>query len=610
MAYLGKSALRASNIKRWTGTPANNATEITFSTLGFTPLNEQSTHISINGVVQHDSAYTLSATAIVFTDSFDGVDEVEVTGILSVGQPIVPADNSVALIHLSPSLEATINSHLPNTGGSLTGNLDITGNLIISGTVDGIDVSARDAILTSTTTTANAALPKSGGAMTGNLGHADNIKSKFGANDDLEIYHENTNHHSYIWEKGSGDLYLRGTEVRIKSNVDNDDMATFIENGAANLFYSNSKKIETTATGVSISGVCAATSFTGDGSTLSNVGVDGIVSTANATAITIDSNENVGIGTASPQNLLHVQSGDSANDNYRTGGDSPLIVEGTTASYIQFVADANAPMGILMGDTSDSAVGGVTYDANGGGIRLKSGGSNRVYVSTAGFVGIGNTNPQESLDLQGAMRNIRVHNGSRVQASSSNNAIYFDNNLLKFYTGGSERVRVDNDGIKFHGDTAQANALDDYEEGTWTPGFMLGSPSYNTIYSRSGVYTKIGNVCTIWMELYAGSISFGDSTQQIRIGPLPFNSGPTGQTFGQACGSHVQVHNFYTNGSTYNTLGVHNNEILQIQPHLITNVNYFTLRISASDNIAMGEFKNACFHNGSGLVIGMTYRTY
>ena len=140
MAYLGKSALRASNIKRWTGTPANNATEITFSTLGFTPLNEQSTHISINGVVQHDSAYTLSATAIVFTDSFDGVDEVEVTGILSVGQPIVPADNSVALIHLSPSLEATINSHLPNTGGSLTGNLDITGNLIISGTVDGRDV--------------------------------------------------------------------------------------------------------------------------------------------------------------------------------------------------------------------------------------------------------------------------------------------------------------------------------------------------------------------------------------------------------------------------------------------------------------------------------------
>ena len=32
-----------------------------------------------------------------------------------------------------------------------------------------VDVAARDAILTSTTTTANAALPKAGGTMTGTL---------------------------------------------------------------------------------------------------------------------------------------------------------------------------------------------------------------------------------------------------------------------------------------------------------------------------------------------------------------------------------------------------------------------------------------------------------
>jgi len=42
-----------------------------------------------------------------------------------------------------------------------------TGNVTTSGTVDGVDISARDAILTSTTTTAGAALPKSGGTMTG-----------------------------------------------------------------------------------------------------------------------------------------------------------------------------------------------------------------------------------------------------------------------------------------------------------------------------------------------------------------------------------------------------------------------------------------------------------
>jgi hypothetical protein len=41
---------------------------------------------------------------------------------------------------------------------------DTTGNIVVSGTVDGVDIAARDAVLTSTTTTANAALPKSDGS--------------------------------------------------------------------------------------------------------------------------------------------------------------------------------------------------------------------------------------------------------------------------------------------------------------------------------------------------------------------------------------------------------------------------------------------------------------
>ena len=45
--------------------------------------------------------------------------------------------------------------------------LDVVGNIAVSGTVDGIDIATRDAVLTSTTTTAGAALPKAGGTMTG-----------------------------------------------------------------------------------------------------------------------------------------------------------------------------------------------------------------------------------------------------------------------------------------------------------------------------------------------------------------------------------------------------------------------------------------------------------
>ena len=59
---------------------------------------------------------------------------------------------------------ATDSTKLPLAGGTMSGNLVMGTNL-----VDGVDISARDAVLTSTTTTANAAMPKTGGAFTGNI---------------------------------------------------------------------------------------------------------------------------------------------------------------------------------------------------------------------------------------------------------------------------------------------------------------------------------------------------------------------------------------------------------------------------------------------------------
>jgi hypothetical protein len=50
-----------------------------------------------------------------------------------------------------------------------SGNVDVPNDLTVGGTVDGVDIAARDADLTTTTNTANAALPKAGGTMTGNL---------------------------------------------------------------------------------------------------------------------------------------------------------------------------------------------------------------------------------------------------------------------------------------------------------------------------------------------------------------------------------------------------------------------------------------------------------
>jgi hypothetical protein len=80
-------------------------------------------------------------------------------------------------------------------------------------------------------------------------------------------------------------------------------------------------------------------------------------------------------------------------------------------------------------------------------------------------------------------------------------------------------------GIQFGGDTAAANALDDYEEGTWTPALKFGGASVS-LTSASGYpvgrYTKIGNIVTAFFEIRL--TNKGTSTGSMTIEGLPFTS--------------------------------------------------------------------------------------
>ena len=72
---------------------------------------------------------------------------------------------------IEASADVTDASNVSSAGALMKAGGTMTGNIVMSGseTVDGVDISARDSILTSTTTTAGAALPKAGGTMTGNI---------------------------------------------------------------------------------------------------------------------------------------------------------------------------------------------------------------------------------------------------------------------------------------------------------------------------------------------------------------------------------------------------------------------------------------------------------
>ena len=84
------------------------------------------------------------------------------------------------------------------------------------------------------------------------LNFFDSVKATFGNSDDLEIYHDGSN--SYLQDAGTGALRIQSNDARIINAAGSEDMARFIENGAVELYYDNSKKLETISTGVQILG--------------------------------------------------------------------------------------------------------------------------------------------------------------------------------------------------------------------------------------------------------------------------------------------------------------------------------------------------------------------
>ena len=70
--------------------------------------------------------------------------------------------------------------------------------------------------------------------------------------------------------------------------------------------------------------------------------------------------------------------------------------------------------------------------------------------------------------------------------------------------------------------SADANALDDYEEGTWTPVLVPGAGSTQTYTLQIGSYTKIGRM--VFLKGHLSINSLGDASGNIGIGGLPFPS--------------------------------------------------------------------------------------
>ncbi len=106
--------------------------------------------------------------------------------------------------------------------------------------------------LTWATVDTSTLLPLGGGTMTGDLILGDNVMVEIGSasGGDLRLYHDGS--HSYVNNQGTGDLLIRGDDVKIQDAASGHNMATFTEDGAVELYHNNIKMLETHSNGISL----------------------------------------------------------------------------------------------------------------------------------------------------------------------------------------------------------------------------------------------------------------------------------------------------------------------------------------------------------------------
>jgi hypothetical protein len=259
---------------------------------------------------------------------------------------------------------------------------------------------------------------------------------------------------------------------------------------------------------------------------LASGGVDGISTSADATAITIDSSERIGMP--------------AIGQTHPVGGQAKLGINSTDA--------AGASLSIHR-----------HYAGLFGGYLVFQK-SRNTDITNLGVVS--NNDILGSIEFTGADGNSYAQ-GAHIRASVDGTPGDADMpTRLTFSTSAdgsgtpTERLRIlSSGGITFNGDTAAANALDDYEEGTWTPAFYTYSGVTTTSMTVTlATYTKIGNICHIHANVNATLSSLPGQT--VTITGLPFAASGTDQYAIIALGGHTEntggntpKAHFRTNGS-------------------------------------------------------------
>ena len=229
--------------------------------------------------------------------------------------------------------------------------------------------------------------------------------------------------------------------------------------------------------------------------------------------------------------------GNDASFPIFTDDRSLILGAGSGSVGLQLYSSTTGYGGIYFGDANSGAAryrGYIEYNHGSDFLRFATGAAEHVRITSSGRLGVGTINPAIKLHVvDSASTPIRLQNtgGGSVYTQYVNNDnargyVGYEGKRLAFYadngsnTGDTRVAFMDADGLKFFNDTAQANALDDYEEGTFTPSFN-GTITYTG--SLTGNYTKIGKV--VYFSIGLSNQTFTNATGGVaKITGLPFTA--------------------------------------------------------------------------------------
>ena len=185
----------------------------------------------------------------------------------------------------------------------------------------------------------------------GDSGGATDDRLTFGASTDLSIYHDGS--HSRIDETGTGNLMIQSDNAVFIKKGTSENIAIFNADGAVELYHNNVKKLETSSSGVTISGdnstgsyIKGVARFTpNDSTTVKVIWDEGGFSSAGA--FQVKDGVAFTAGDSSDLKIFH----DGSNSYVRETGTGSLFVEGNSNIYI--------------GKASGGAENGIVYNVDG-----------------------------------------------------------------------------------------------------------------------------------------------------------------------------------------------------------------------------------------------------